>query len=57
MLGSVMALEEFLESIAESDEQIPATEFVELSDMTPEELGAFARTWFDLSLERQRWLV
>lgn len=52
-----MALEEFLETIADSDEQIPSTEFVELSDMSPEELGAFARTWFDISLERQQWLV
>ena len=54
---SVMDLEEFLETIAETDEQIPATDFVELSDMSPEELGAFARTWFDISLERQRWVV
>ena len=52
-----MSLEEFLETIAESDEQIPPTEFVELSDLSPEELGAFARTWFDISLERQQWIV
>ena len=52
-----MPLEAFLETIAESDAQVPSAEFVELSDLSPEELGGFARTWFDLSLERQQWIV
>ena len=52
-----MSLEAFLETIAESDGQLPSAEFVELSHMSPEELGGFARAWFDLSLERQQWIV
>ncbi len=50
-----MALEEFLESLADSEP--PASDFVELSDLSPEELGSFARTWFTLPLESQREIL
>ena len=52
-----MSLEAFLETLADLGPELSPSEFVELSDLAPEELGSFARTWFDLSLECQRWLV
>ena len=52
-----MALDLFLETLADLSNQVEAGDFIELSDLTPEELGAFARVWFDIPLERQRWIV
>ena len=52
-----MSLEAFLETLEESGTDKPASEFVELSDLSPLELGEFVRTWCDLSLEHQRWIV
>ena len=50
-----MALEEFLESL--TDSELTDSDFVELSDLSPEELGSFARTWFTLPLESQREIL
>ncbi|PKB68543.1 MAG: hypothetical protein BZY81_01490 [SAR202 cluster bacterium Io17-Chloro-G4] len=52
-----MPLEEFLETLADSSTEAPAGEFVELSDLLPAELGVFARTWFGIDVEHQRWIV
>lgn len=52
-----MALDLFLETLADDSGHVAAADFIELSDLSPEELGSFARAWFDFSIERQRWLV
>ena len=52
-----MSLESFLDSISDPSATIPASDFVELSDLSPGELGNFAKAWFGLPTERQRWLV
>ena len=52
-----MSLELFLETLSDASGQVEVGDFVELSDLTSEELGSFARVWFDLTLERQRWVV
>ncbi len=55
--NNAMSLEAFLETLIESGTDVSASEFVELSDLSPSELGAFVNTWCDLSIEQQRWIV
>ncbi len=52
-----MPLESFLETLADPSAEIAAGDFSELSDLSPEELGLFARTWFSITVDRQRWVV
>ena len=52
-----MSLESFLESLADTSVDVPASEFIEISDMLPEELGMFVRTWLGINVERQRLIV
>ena len=52
-----MSLEEFLETVADPTCDVPVSGFIELSDLLPSELGLFARNWFSLKVERQRWMV
>ena len=52
-----MSLESFLESLADTSTEVPASDFIELSDMLPEELGMFARVWFGIDVERQRRMI
>ena len=52
-----MSLESFLESLEDTSTNVPASEFFELSDMLPEELGMFARTWLGIDVERRRGMV
>jgi HEAT repeat protein len=52
-----MSLESFLESLADPSLDVPTSGFIELSDMSPEELGLFARTWWSIGLERQHWTI
>ena len=52
-----MSLETFLESIADLSVQVLAADFVEASDLSPAELGQFAKTWFVTPLERQLWTI
>ena len=56
-VGDDMSLESFLESLPDTSTDIPASDFIELSDMLPEELGMFARTWLGIDVERQRWMI
>ena len=56
-VGDDMSLESFLESLADTSSDVPASDFIELSDMLPEELGMFARTWLGIDVERQRWTI
>ena len=52
-----MSLEQFFENL--SDQAIPLSnsDFIELSDLSPAEMGVFARHWFLLSRERKRALI
>ena len=52
-----MTLEPFIQNLADPSSQVPSGDFVELSDLSPGELGAFARTWFTIPAERQLWIV
>lgn len=52
-----MPLEEFLETLADPSADLAMGEFAELSDLLPAELDVFVRTWFDIDVERQRWIV
>ena len=52
-----MSLEQFLDDLADPAATVPLSDFVEVSDLLPEELGMFARTWFGIPVERQRWFV
>ncbi|PKB82771.1 MAG: hypothetical protein BZY88_03760 [SAR202 cluster bacterium Io17-Chloro-G9] len=52
-----MSLDLFLETLGDPSVQIETADFIELSDLTPEELGSFAWVWFDIPLDRQRWIV
>lgn len=52
-----MSLESFLEALSDDSTEVPLSEFIEVSDMLPDELGQFARTWYLLDVERQRWLI
>ena len=52
-----MSLEPFIQNLADPSSQVPSGDFVELSDLSPAELGVFARTWFTIPAERQLWIV
>ena len=52
-----MSLENVLESVADVSVEVAAGDFVEFSDLSSEELGLFARTWFSIAVERQRWTI
>ena len=52
-----MSLESFLESLADTSIDLAASDFIELSDMIPEELGMFARTWLRIDAERQHRVI
>lgn len=52
-----MSMENFLESLAEPSAEVANADFVEISDLSPTELGSFARIWFATPVERQRWII
>ena len=52
-----MSLEDFLEALNDPSVNISSSDFVEASDLSPAELGVFAKAWFGLPAERQRWTV
>ena len=52
-----MALEEFLEILADPSADVANADFVEISDLSPSELGGFARAWFTMPIERKRWII
>ena len=49
-----MSLDNFLENLADPALSLSNSDFIELSDLSPAELGVFARHWFRLSPERKR---
>ena len=52
-----MSLAPFIQKLADPSSQVPSGDFIELSDLSPAELGEFARTWFTLPADRQLWIV
>jgi len=52
-----MSLDLFLDTLSDASGKEEIGDFVELSDLSPEELGSFASVWFGLTIERQRWVV
>ena len=52
-----MSLETFVESLSDPQVEVPPSDFIELSDLSPSELGAFARAWFAIPVERQQWII
>ena len=52
-----MSLETFLENLADPAFPLSNSDFIELSDLAPAELGVFARHWFLLSQERKRAIL
>ena len=52
-----MALEQFLENLSDPAVPLSNSDFIELSDLSPSELGVFARHWFLLSQVRKRDLL
>lgn len=52
-----MSLENFLETLSDPAISLSNSDFIEISDLTPSELGVFARFWFTLSLDRRRAII
>ena len=52
-----MSLEQFLENLSDPAIPLSNSDFIELSDLSPAELGVFARHWFRLSQERKRAIL
>lgn len=52
-----MSLETFLESLADAEATIGNSEFAEVTDLSPAEIGVFARGWFQVPVERQRTII
>ncbi len=52
-----MAFEEFLETLVDPSVDEAKVDLVEMSDLSPSELGVFARTWFTIPVERQRSII
>ena len=48
-----MSLEQCLEQIADDSASLNIQGLIEVSDLTPAELGRFARTWYKVSTERK----
>jgi len=49
-----MSLESFLQVLADGSVNVPAADFIEVSDLSPAELGQFARVWYTLPVERRQ---
>ena len=56
-LESEMSLESVLETLTDPSVEVPMSEFIGLSDLLPRELALFARAWFTIDVERQRWMI
>lgn len=52
-----MAFEEFLETLVDPSADVANADFIEMSDLSPSELGGFARAWFTIPVERQRSII
>jgi HEAT repeat protein len=52
-----MSLEKFLEVLVDPSVTVSTSDFIEVSDLSPGELGTFAKAWFNVPVERQRWMI
>ena len=52
-----MSVEQFLEIMDDTSTEMPSSAFHEVSDLSLEEMGQFARAWLDISEERQLEIV
>ena len=52
-----MSLEAFLETISDPSAKVLAADLMEVSDLSPAELGRFAKVWFTIPVERQRSII
>ena len=52
-----MSMEKLLECLLDPSTEVPMSDFVEVSDLSPSELGIFAREWLKVPVDRQRWAV
>lgn len=52
-----MSLEKFLEVITDPSANLHASGLIEVSGLSPAELGRFTRVWFTVPVERQRSIV
>ena len=52
-----MPLDPFLETLSDETVPIPVAEFAEMSDLSPSELGEFARAWFGIDEDRQHNII
>ncbi len=52
-----MSFEFFLENASDPTGHISAVDFHEVSDLSPEELGLFAKAWFPIPIERRRTIA
>jgi HEAT repeat protein len=52
-----MSLDKFFEVIKDPSANPHATDLIEVSNLSPAELGRFARVWFTIPVERQRSIV
>lgn len=52
-----MPIEQFVESLADPQVDVPTADFIEASDLSPAELGSFAKKWFTIPAERQHWII
>jgi len=52
-----MSLESFLQTLADLSANVRSADFVEVCDLSPAELGKFARVWYSLPVERQRRII
>ena len=52
-----MTFDFFLESVLDPTEQISGADYHEISDLSPEELGLFAKAWFPIPIERRRTIA
>ncbi len=57
VVGVAMPLEQFLESLTGDSTDLSQSDFIEISDLMPDELGQFVRTWFTIPVERKRWTI
>lgn len=52
-----MPLDLFLETLSDETVPIPVAQFAEMSDLSPSELGEFARAWFGIDEDRQHNII
>ena len=50
-------MEEVLDILADISADVANADFIEISDLSPSEIGSFARVWFTIPVDRQRSIL